>query len=128
VTDPPLSAGERTLLVVHSIPGAIAGDLNRAEFYDFTTRTEVPFSAALNTPNSQPFSVEAWLSFINAHRTPTTLSISIAKSGANYVITYAGTLVSSPTVNGQYNTVSGATSPYTVPAGTRIMFYRVSSP
>jgi len=58
-----------------------------------------------------------------------TLSISIAKSGPNYVITYAGgTLVSSTTVNGQYNPVSGASSLYTVPAGTRIMFYRVSSP
>jgi hypothetical protein len=47
--------------VVHSIPGAIVGDPDRAEFYDFTTRTEIPFNSALNTPNDQPFSVEAWL-------------------------------------------------------------------
>jgi len=50
-----------TLGVVHSIPGAIAGDASRAEFFDYTTRTEIPFSSALNTPNDQPFSVEAWL-------------------------------------------------------------------
>ena len=47
--------------VVHSIPGAIVGDANPAAFYDFTTRTEIPFNALLNTPNNQPFSVEAWL-------------------------------------------------------------------
>src|SRR3954462_12400271 len=35
---------------VHSMPGAIVGDGNRAAFYDFTTRTEIPFNAALNTP------------------------------------------------------------------------------
>jgi len=50
-----------TFGVVHSIPGAIAGDLNRAEFFDFTTRTEVPFNSTLNTPNTEPFTVEAWL-------------------------------------------------------------------
>jgi len=47
--------------VVHPIPGAIAGDPDRAEFFDFTTRTEVPFNTAFNTPNTQPFTVEAWL-------------------------------------------------------------------
>ena len=47
--------------VVHSIPGAIVGDGNKAAFYDFTTRTEIPFNSALNTPNTQPFTVEAWI-------------------------------------------------------------------
>lgn len=46
--------------VVHSIPGAIVGDPNHAVFYDFTTRTEIPFSAVLNPPNTQPFTIEAW--------------------------------------------------------------------
>lgn len=50
-----------TLGVVHPMPGAIVGDPDRAEFFDYTTRTEIPFNAALNTPNTQPFTVEAWL-------------------------------------------------------------------
>src|SRR5262245_48406629 len=47
--------------VVLSVPGAIVGDPNRAAFFDFTTRTEIPFSPALNPPNTQPFTIEAWL-------------------------------------------------------------------
>ncbi len=47
--------------VVYSMPGAIVGDGDRASFFDFTTRTEIPFNSAVNTPNTQPFSVEAWL-------------------------------------------------------------------
>ena len=46
--------------VVHPFPGAIVGDGNRSEFFDFTTRTEIPWNAALNPPNTQPFTVEAW--------------------------------------------------------------------
>ena len=46
---------------VYSMPGAIVGDGNRASFFDFSTRTEIPFNAAVNTPNTQPFTVEAWL-------------------------------------------------------------------
>src|ERR1044071_6782971 len=45
----------------YSMPGAIVGDGDRAAFYDYTTRTEIPFNSALNTPNTQPFTVEAWL-------------------------------------------------------------------
>jgi hypothetical protein len=47
--------------VVHSMPGAIAGDPDRAEFFDYTCRTEIPFNAAVNTPNTQPFTVESWI-------------------------------------------------------------------
>ena len=47
--------------VVYSMPGAIVGDGDRAAFFDYTTRTEIPFNAAINTPNTQPFSLEAWL-------------------------------------------------------------------
>jgi len=46
---------------VHPFPGAIAGDPDRAEFYDYTTRTEIPFNAVLNPANNKPFTVEAWL-------------------------------------------------------------------
>jgi hypothetical protein len=52
--------GELPTGIVHSFPGAIVGDGNRSEFFDFTTRTEVPFNPAFNTPNTQPFTVEAW--------------------------------------------------------------------
>jgi len=54
---------------VHSMPGAIVGDANRAAFYDFTTRTEIPFNSALNPPNTQPFSVEAWIYAVNDQAT-----------------------------------------------------------
>jgi hypothetical protein len=55
----------------------------------------------------------------------TSVTLHIAKSGSSYVITYdAGTLQSSPSVNGTYNAVVGATSPYTIPAGTTTLFYR----
>lgn len=46
--------------VVHPFPGAIAGDGNRSQFFDFSTRTEIPWSAALNPSNTQPFTIEAW--------------------------------------------------------------------
>lgn len=50
---------------LHSIPGAIVGDSDRAAFFDFTTRTEIPFNPALNTPNTQPFTVEFWVLPVN---------------------------------------------------------------
>src|SRR6267154_5561852 len=46
--------------VVHPFPGAIIGDSDRSEFFDSSTRTEIPFNPAFNTPNTQPFTVEAW--------------------------------------------------------------------
>lgn len=46
--------------VVRSVPGAIVGDPSRASFFDFTTRTEIPFSREINRPADQPFTVEAW--------------------------------------------------------------------
>lgn len=47
--------------VVHSMAGAVAGDPDRAEFFDYTTRTEIPFNGAVNTPNTKPFTVESWI-------------------------------------------------------------------
>ncbi len=54
--------------------------------------------------------------------------ISIRQSGSSSVITFTGTLLSSPTVGGTYSPVSGATSPYTVPQGEPQRFYRSSNP
>ena len=45
---------------VHTIPGAIVGDTGRAAFFDFTSRTEIPWNAALNPANDKPFTIEAW--------------------------------------------------------------------
>ena len=45
---------------VHTIPGAITGDPGRAAFFDFTSRTEIPWTAGLNPANTEPFTIEAW--------------------------------------------------------------------
>lgn len=47
--------------IVTSFPGAIVGDPNRSVFFDGTTRTEIPYNAAINTPNTRPFTLEVWL-------------------------------------------------------------------
>jgi hypothetical protein len=54
----------------------------------------------------------------------TTPTISIGKSGNSWHITYTGVLVSSSKAGGPYTPVSGASSPYTIPAGTQVQFYR----
>jgi len=52
-------------------------------------------------------------------------TISIAKSGNAWIITYTGHLYSSATVTGTFTLVSGATSPYPVPTGAaKMQFYR----
>jgi hypothetical protein len=51
-------------------------------------------------------------------------SLSIAWVAGKAVITYQGTLASASVVNGTYTDVAGATSPYTVPAGSKTTFYR----
>jgi hypothetical protein len=50
--------------------------------------------------------------------------VSIQWVSGQVVITFTGTLSSAATVNGTYADVPGATSPYTVPAGTPTTFYR----
>jgi len=45
---------------VHTMPGAIVGDTGRAAFFDFTSRTEIPWNAAVNPKNDKPFTIEAW--------------------------------------------------------------------
>jgi hypothetical protein len=53
-----------------------------------------------------------------------TPTVGISASG---VITYSGVLRSSPTVDGTYTPVAGATSPYTVPKTGSAMFYQSAS-
>jgi hypothetical protein len=71
--------------VVHSFPGALAGDGNSAVFFDFSTRTEIPWNAALNPTNDQPFTIEAWFypasDQINAGQCP--INNRYAPSGAD---------------------------------------------
>ena len=43
------------------MPGAIVGEPDLAEFFDYTARAEIPFNSAINTPNTQPFTVESWI-------------------------------------------------------------------
>jgi hypothetical protein len=59
---------------------------------------------------------------------PTTPEISISKSGTTVTITFVGKLQAADAVTGAFADVAGATSPYTVPAGTTIKFYRAASP
>lgn len=53
------------------------------------------------------------------------LRLTIEKSGNDYLIRYdAGTLQQSSSVTGPYSDIPNATSPYTIPPGTSVMFYR----
>jgi hypothetical protein len=52
--------------------------------------------------------------------------LKIARSAQGATITWAaGTLVSSPTINGPYTAVTGATSPYVITSGSANTFYQV---
>jgi hypothetical protein len=55
-----------------------------------------------------------------------TPSLNIATVGGKVVITFTGTLASAPSIAGSptWTDVAGATSPYTVPAGTPTTFFR----
>src|SRR5262249_60593864 len=54
------AAGNATNLNVPAFPGGIAGVGNRSQFFDSTARSIIPWNAALNPTNTQPFTVEAW--------------------------------------------------------------------
>lgn len=54
-----------------------------------------------------------------------TPTVVVARQGATAVITYTGVLQGAELVQGPYTDVAGATSPYTIPAGTTpARFYR----
>jgi GLEYA domain-containing protein len=66
-----------------------------------------------------------FLMFVPATASIPTHTVSAAMVGGKATITFTGTLFASPTVNGTYTAVPGATSPYTVPSGSgAAMFYR----
>jgi hypothetical protein len=54
------AAGNATNLNVHAFPGGIAGDGNRSQFFDSTARSIIPWNAAINPTNTQPFTFEGW--------------------------------------------------------------------
>jgi hypothetical protein len=56
------AAGHATNFNVYPTGGALAGSANPAGYHDGAGgRNIVPFSAALNPPASQPFTIEAWV-------------------------------------------------------------------
>ena len=54
-------------------------------------------------------------------------TVSIQSSAAGVQIIFTGTLQAADTLGGAYAPVAGATSPYTVPAGTSSRYYRASN-
>ena len=79
------------------------------------------YKTLLNDPSG--FSLKAYIT-----RTGSTPTLSLSTAGGVSRITYTGTLQSAATVNGTYQPVAGASSPYTVPTGTAVrMFYRSSN-
>jgi hypothetical protein len=55
-------------------------------------------------------------------------AITLTRLGDSLVISYTGTLLSAPNVQGPYTPVSGATSPYTVPTSGLQRFFRTRNP
>lgn len=62
-----------------------------------------------------------------AYTPPPDVTISIARAGETAKITFTGVLQAADKVDGTYAPVTGATSPYTVPAGTTTKYYRAAS-
>jgi len=72
--------------------------------------------------SSNPNSLKAYQAVTAGPSNPT---VSISHSGSTVTITYTGILLSSPTVDGTYTPVQGATSPYPVNTGAAAaQFYR----
>jgi hypothetical protein len=53
--------GNATNLNVRPYPGAIVGSNDRAQFFDSSARSIIPFNAALNPDSTKPFTMEAWI-------------------------------------------------------------------
>jgi len=93
---------------------------------DTTTLTYTP------NPLLAPGASTYVISYADSLGTPTTLQVNFTvppfiSSGlvnGKLTITFTGTLQSSPTADGTYSPVAGATSPYTVTGGGQTGFYR----
>ncbi len=70
--------------------------------------------------SSNPAALKTWYG-LNIVPAP---EISLARDGANVVITYTGTLQSADSVNGPYTDVVGASSPYSTPASGAAKYFR----
>src|SRR4051812_1197153 len=55
------SNANATNLNTRTFPGAIVGSSDRAQFFNGRSRSLLPFNAALNPVNTQPFTLEVWL-------------------------------------------------------------------
>ncbi|MCW5560199.1 MAG: LamG domain-containing protein, partial [Verrucomicrobiae bacterium] len=53
--------GNATNINARPFPGALAGEANGSQFYDSTAWAQIPWNAALNPANTEPFTMEAWL-------------------------------------------------------------------
>jgi hypothetical protein len=78
-----------------------------------------------DTANGVGHSVHAKFREYGPFGSGTSPTISIAPPG---IVTFTDTLQSATVITGPWSNVTGATSPYTVPAGTAIRFYRSSRP
>jgi hypothetical protein len=99
-----------------------------AAFYHRNNTTQVMWgNLQAHTPASGLYSWDCSSAVAGILNIPNnnSLGIGATRSGNNMIITYVGTLLSSPGVAGPYAPVVGATSPYTVPITSTQQFYRV---
>lgn len=54
-------SGAATNINTRAYPGAIAGSSDGSQFFDGNAWTIIPYNPAINPPNTQPFTMEAWL-------------------------------------------------------------------
>ena len=74
------------------------------------------------TANNSPVVTDTAVSIASCIARP---ALNLVKDGGVWKIVYTGTLLSSPTADGQYTPVAGATSPFTLPTGSgTAQFYR----
>ncbi len=97
--------------------------------FEWTTVTSPSLAAddvkrVLINDASEPTSIKAYRA-VTALPAPT---LQVVKDGGVWKISYTGVLRASSTVNGTYDIVAGASSPYTIPTGAAgAMFYRASN-
>jgi len=66
--------GNATNINARPFPGALAGESNGSQFYNSTAWAQIPWNAAVNPTNTEPFTMEVWLNpasdQINAGQAP----------------------------------------------------------
>jgi hypothetical protein len=94
---------------------------NTLTFYPTPADLIAKYRVVLTTPGGTVTSDEVNLV---TSAPPTAPELSISVTGGTITIQFTGTLQSSPTVDGTYQDVPGAQSPYTVPDTSQVMFFR----